>query len=293
MAESGSAPGVGDPARWTAAITPGPDVGMPIQEVIITMVGEYASPDGELWSGGLALLLQELGFSMAASRVALARVVSRGLLQRVKRGRRAFYRTTDRMQALLEEGRRQTFWFRYEQDDWEGDWTFVWHAVPERLLLQRRRLARRLGFLGFATLQDGLWISPRDRQSLVADATTRLGLEEYVIVMIGSSAAGIDDRRILAQAWPLNELTDRYTRFVATFGSDHGQLAALSDREAFMVRANVLETFRQLAPLDPKVDCDSAPWVTARQEAVTCFLTVEDALRQRATDFVTEMCQPR
>ncbi len=31
-------------------------------------------------------------------------------------------------------------------------------------VLERQRLALRLRFLGFGSLQDGVWISPRDRR---------------------------------------------------------------------------------------------------------------------------------
>src|SRR5690348_7183129 len=58
------------------------------QELVVTFFGAYVrekSP-APVWSGGLVELLAEFGFSAAAARIALARVVDRGLLERHRDG---------------------------------------------------------------------------------------------------------------------------------------------------------------------------------------------------------------
>jgi DNA-binding transcriptional regulator PaaX len=49
--------------------------------------------DRLVWSGGLVTLLGEFGFSTSAARVALARMVRRGSLDRSKAGRLVSYRS--------------------------------------------------------------------------------------------------------------------------------------------------------------------------------------------------------
>ena len=66
------------PAGQRAAPAPGAGV---------TLLGTYVRPFGDrVWSGGLVVLLGELGFSEGAARVALTRLVRRGLIERSRAG---------------------------------------------------------------------------------------------------------------------------------------------------------------------------------------------------------------
>ena len=58
------------------------------QDLVVTLLGTYVRPYGDMvWSGGLVMLLGEFGFSQGAARVALTRLVRRGLIGRVRSGR--------------------------------------------------------------------------------------------------------------------------------------------------------------------------------------------------------------
>ena len=129
------------------------------QEVILGLFGEYVSGDERAWSGGLVQLLGDLGFSSAASRVALNRVIARGLLAPVKEGRFVFYVITPRLRLVHEEGRKQTF-SPVADVAWTGEWTMVWYTIPEQHRVQRARLGRWLNLRGFGALQDSTWIAP-------------------------------------------------------------------------------------------------------------------------------------
>jgi len=145
-----------EPVGWSTPIQ--------AQDLAITMFGAYVHPrDATVWSGGLVTLLGEFGVSVGAARVALARLVRRDLLSRVKDGRRVHYRSTVRLQHLLDEGDRRIFSLGREEHRAEL-WTVLWHWLPEELRLQRGRLARRLRFLGFGSVQDGTWVSPHQRE---------------------------------------------------------------------------------------------------------------------------------
>ena len=115
---------------------------------------------GVVWSGGLVTLLGDFGFSTGASRVALARMVRRGGLERLARA--AGSSPTARRRAPSRCWRRATG----GSSPWAASRTArssgrrcgtrsrrsgAWSA---------RRLARRLRFLGFGSVQDGMWISP-------------------------------------------------------------------------------------------------------------------------------------
>src|SRR5437660_8937413 len=119
------------------------------QDLVITMLGTYVRPAGEpVWSGGMVELLGEFGFTEGAARVALTRLVRRGLIDRVRSGRLVHYRVTPRCDRLLAEGDGRIF--SLGDPPSAGDcWTVVWHQITEDRRLERSRLARRLRFLGF------------------------------------------------------------------------------------------------------------------------------------------------
>ena len=193
----------------------------------MTFLGAYAVPhDRVVWSGGLVTLLGDFGFSTGASRVALARMVRRGGFERLRNGRLVSYRPTPRTVALLEEGDRRIFSLGREPHRAEL-WTALWHAIPEERRLERARLARRLRFLGFGSVQDGMWISPHDREKEVVALIESLGVGGYAGVLVGRPAAGLDFAALASRAWDLDALDSRYRAFIDEFSS-----AAASARRA-------------------------------------------------------------
>ena len=167
------------------------------QDLVMTFLGAYVVPhERPVWSGGLVTLLGEFGFSTGASRGALARMVRRGGLERLRNGRLVSYRPTPRTVALLEEGDRRIFSLGREPHRAEL-WTALWHAIPEARRLERGRLARRLRFLGFGSVQDGMWISPHDREREVVALVDELQVGGYAGVMVGRPAAALDFRALV------------------------------------------------------------------------------------------------
>jgi DNA-binding MarR family transcriptional regulator len=176
------------------------------QDLVITLLGAYVHPHQRtVWSGGLVTLLDEFGFSTGAARVALTRLVRRELLTRQRDGRLVHYALTPRAEALLDEGDRRIF--SLGRAPHRADtWTVLWHSVPEERRLERSRLARRLRFLGFGSVQDGTWISPHDREREVAALLAELGLTEQAGVLRGRP------RRWTSARWPRAPGTSRSCR---------------------------------------------------------------------------------
>src|SRR5947209_14030975 len=140
------------------------------------MLGTYVRPFARtVWSGGLVVLLAEFGFSDAAARAALTRLVRRGLIARVRSGRLVHYRLTPRCERLLIEGDGRIFSLG-RLPAAAGAWTVLLHQIPEERRLERARLARRLRFLGFGSVQDSVWVSPHDQCAEVIDLLDELGV---------------------------------------------------------------------------------------------------------------------
>jgi phenylacetic acid degradation operon negative regulatory protein len=250
------------------------------QDLAVTLLGAYVRPRPRpVWSGGLVHLLGEFGFSTGAARVALARLVRRGLLARIKEGRLVYYTLTERSEHLLAEGDRRIFSLGIDIE-WDGTWTILWHSIPEDRRVERSRLGRRLRFLGFGSVQDGTWISPHDREREVLELVEELGVEDRVGAVLGRPARSLHIDELINRAWDLKELTRRYEAFVAEFGAYRGKrlTSELEDREAFLVRTRLVHAFRQFPFLDPDLPDELMPGHRVRREAAETFHQVYDEL---------------
>ncbi len=203
-----------------ATLAPGPlptSEQLQPQELLVTILGTYVRPFGDrVWSGGLVVLLGELGFSEGAARVALTRLVRRGLIVRMREGRLVHYRLTPRADQLLRDGDRRIFSFGDPRDD-GGTWTVLWYQLPEDRRLERSGLARRLRFLGFGSAQDSVWVSAHDHSREVAELLDELQLAESATLFVAGVRAMRGLPMLVSRAWDLSGLADRYEAFCAEF----------------------------------------------------------------------------
>jgi phenylacetic acid degradation operon negative regulatory protein len=243
------------------------------QDLVITMLGTYVRPYGDrVWSGGLVVLLGELGFSHGAARVALTRLVRRGLIARIREGRLVHYRVTPRAERLLAEGDGRIFSLGHPRDD-GSTWTLLWHQIPEDRRLERSRLARRLRFLGFGSAQDSVWVSPHDHSGEVEELLAELDVAEYATSFLARVGAVAGLSALVSRAWDLSGLVDRYEAFQSEFSPFlAGRVrAGLSDADAFLVRTRLAHQFRGFPLLDPELPEDMAAMSGPREQAVETF----------------------
>jgi phenylacetic acid degradation operon negative regulatory protein len=154
-------------------------------------------------------LLGEFGFSTEAARAALSRLAVRGLLERHRHGRRVSYSLTERAGELLAQGDRRIFSFGRDEHG-HGTWTVFWHAIPEDRRVERSRLASRLRFLGFGSVQDATWVAAADRERDVVPLVRALGAEPYCTVIVGRLSPELAPEAAVAQAWDLDDVERRY-----------------------------------------------------------------------------------
>jgi len=284
----------------TETLAPGPPGGgesLQPQDLIITLLGTYVRPHGNtVWSGGLVVLLGEFGFSQGAARVALTRLVRRGLIARVRSGRLVHYRVTPRCDRVLAEGDGRIFSLGTSRDeggpDDGGSWTVVWHQIPEDRRLERSRLARRLRFLGFGSVQDSVWVSPHDHADDVHELLAELGVAGFATVFLArvEDAAGLP--AMVSRAWDLSGLVERYEAFVSEFTPYRSARARarLDDAEAFLVRTRLVHLFRGFPLVDPELPEELAPLSRPRSRAVATFHQLYEGLAdasQRHFEVVT------
>jgi phenylacetic acid degradation operon negative regulatory protein len=243
-----------------------------------------------VWSGGLVRLLEDFGFSAGAARVALNRMVARELLEPSRSGRLVHYRLTPRTLAVLAEGDRRIFQLGRGQQPADPLWTVLWHAIPDDRKEARIRLVRRLRFLGFGSAQDGTWISPHDREREVAALLAELDVIAHAGVLLGRPARTLDFAAFARRVWDLDELSERYRRFVTQFTDTEPQ--AGDDRQVLLLRTRLVHTFREFPFADPELPATLVPAPAHRDTAVRLFHDMYPALAAPAQRYFNELTTP-
>lgn len=244
-----------------------PPGGLQPQDLVVTICGAHVRrPAQEVWSGGMVEILRQFGFSSEAARAALARLVTRGFMHRVKRGRRVGYTLTERAHELLAEGDRRIYSYGRRGAPSTEAWTLLWHVVPEDRRVERARLASQLRFLGFGSVQDATWLAARDRELEVRQLVRSLGVERYSTVFVARPSGDSASALLLSDAWDFAAVERAFDTYLADFGAAARQPPP-DDGAAFMLRTRALHAFRALPSIDPELP-DSLVALEARRTAV-------------------------
>jgi phenylacetic acid degradation operon negative regulatory protein len=262
------------------------------QELVVTLLGLFAR-DGNrlLWSGGLVELLGEFGFSHAAARIALGRVVDRGILERHKDGRLVSYLVTPRTEELIAVGDRRLAEFATERD-WNGVWSLIWYSIPDEMRRERHRLGRRLRFLGFGPLEDSTWIAPWDHRDDANEYMARLGVAEMCGMLVGEIGNALGSGRLIDRAWEVDAAIERYKLFATEFDG-YRRRKRLSESEAFVVTARLANTYRRFPYIDPGLPQDLFAAARYRAAAIDLYTQLMERFLAPAQRHFDAAVEPR
>ena len=224
------------------------------RSLLLTLLGEFVHPRGDsVWTATLVEALAAFGVEEKAARQALTRTAAEGLLESSRHGRRVLWELTTEGRNLLEEGTRRIYGFMRERHLWDGRWLVVTVAIPETQRQLRHRLRTRLTWLGLGSPGSGLWISPdAGKHDDVQTVIRELGLEKQAFSWVGPAGGIGDEARLLADAWDLEEVENRYLQFLADF---EGRRAD-STLEAFIAQVEMVHEWRRFPFLDPDLPAE-------------------------------------
>jgi phenylacetic acid degradation operon negative regulatory protein len=258
------------------------------QDLLVTVLGDYLLPgDGGISPGALVALLAELGTSAPAARMALSRLCTSQLIARTRQGPATHYRLTEHGRRVLEEGRDRIFGFGLKPA-WDGTWTLLMYTVPEQQRTLRHDLRRRLRFLGFTALHPATWIAPRDRTPDLRRLLDELAAEEHSDIFIGQPAQPRRVAQAISESWELSQLASRYEGFLRSYAARRGSRRPRSDRDAFILRTNLMHSFRQFPLLDPELPDELMHQPARRGQAVQLFHQMWDDLAGQAQRHVEQ-----
>lgn len=250
----------------------------------MTMFGAYLEPrTAPVWSGGLVTALECFGTTATAARVALARLVQRGLADRHRDGRYVSYTLTPRGLHLLEDGDERIFSLGHRSDPAVA-WTIVWHALPDSRKAERSAFAKQLRFHGFGQLQGGTWVSPRDYVREVTDLVDTLGIGDAVAIFRAEPSSDVAMGPLFGHLWQLEDVARQYHRFVARYRRlTHADPS--SEEAAFVECTEMLHAFRAFASIDPELPERWATHADARRQASAVMEDAYARLREPAASY--------
>lgn len=204
---------------------------------VLTLFGDYWwDVDEPLPTGALLAALGDLGVKEAAARATLARLTRMELLVTARIGRRTTHRLSPRAHAIIDAEAEWLTSFGRVEADWDGRWSVVAFSIPESRRATRHSARSRLKWLGYASLYDGVWISPFDTADQAMAELQKLGVD-------GVTAMRADLQTSIPggpqSAWDLEAVLREYERFVG----DLEDADALRGAAALAARSRLMLTW--------------------------------------------------
>jgi phenylacetic acid degradation operon negative regulatory protein len=255
------------------------------QALAFALLAEHVLGRGiAVFSGSFIDVFQRLGIGEHAARATLARMTSRGLLVRHRRGRRVYFGLTPRCEEILEDGRIRIWDTGAVNHDTDTPWTLLSFSMPEAWQRQRHDLRSRLAWAGFGPLQSGLWIAPGRVD--VASVVAELGLDAHVRTFHAVPAPPTDLAQVVSEVFDLEALAAGYHEFLAIWdrpaaAANAGDALALTLR----LSAEWLEVIRR----DPRLPLQLLPdpWPAVRAQIV--FLALHAAHDDQARGIAADV----
>jgi phenylacetic acid degradation operon negative regulatory protein len=237
------------------------------RSILLTVLGEAVAPYGTtVWQESLVAALTTLGTSAPAARQVVARAMRDGWLTSERVGRRSLLTISESSLRMLEEGRARALAFGVTAE-WDGRWLLAAVTVPEEQRELRYQLRTQLGWLGFGSLGNGLWISPHVDHE---DAAVKLlsGWDESVnaVVFVTATSPTHTPAEIARTAGDLDALRERYT----TFLSEHAKPRPSAPADVFAAWIRMFTSWRHFPLVDPELPDSLLParWPRARARAL-------------------------
>lgn len=262
------------------------------QDFVFTLYGDYIHHlGGEAWTGSLIELLGLLGLSGQAVRSTLSRMSRKGWLKGRRVGNKSYYSLTPKSIDLLEEGAERIFQPR--SDLWDGRWHLLVYSIPEKERPLRHRLRKRLTWLGFGSLSNATWISPRDRRKEVEGVVNSLGIRGHVEIFSAEHFGFASDQEVAERCWNLEELNRTYAAFIAKYEPDfldYKKKAAEGDglepSKCFARRFILVHEYRSFPYVDPNLPSELLPNDWLGDKATQLFQEYHSLLTAEANAFV-------
>jgi phenylacetic acid degradation operon negative regulatory protein len=247
------------------------------QSVIFTLLAEHLlNRDLALCSGSFIEVLSRVGVGEHATRSTLARMVRRGLLERIRSGRAIYFKMTPRCIAILEDGRERIWSTGAINSADEHHWTVLTFSLPEAWRSKRYDLVSRLTWAGFGPLQNGVWLAPHEID--VSPIIAELDLRAHVRTFQMRPVPPTDPIAVIRETFDLDALAKRYRMFSATWR----HAGERKTPDALVLTLKLSTQWLRIIRDDPRVPVHLLPANWPAIEAQQLFRSLHDAHREAA-----------
>ncbi|MCX4831273.1 PaaX family transcriptional regulator [Streptomyces sp. NBC_01016] len=244
-------------------------------------------------SAALVALLGDFGITPVSARAAIGRLARRGVLDVHKDGRRTYYRPAPSAVRPLEQLQRRIVNFGARERAWDGLWTTVIFSVPDDQRDARHAIRRRLGFLGYAAVYDGVWMSPHADHDQTVELLESIGVRSATVLRSTlTHAQGAGDP---LGAWDLDAIQAAYQDFIAEYTPLLNRVVGgqVGSAEALVARTTVKDVWRELVGTDPELPANLLPEGWPGRAARSVFAQIYDTLGPLAEVRVRQLVAER
>jgi phenylacetic acid degradation operon negative regulatory protein len=251
-------------------------------DLLITIFGELMRPaGGSAWTQTLIAALGLVGVEDKAARQAVSRLSAKGWIVSERVGRKSRWKLTDWATDLLTRGAERIYGLGATDREWDGEWLVLLASVPEAQRDLRSRLATQLGWAGFGTLGQGVWVSPRAERELEATSILR-DLEVGGAVLFRSTMTDIGDPLDVAdRAWPPAALAREYKTFLARPNHPSDSDTSVAARRLI----ELVDAWRRFPLADPDLPRELRPANWPGDRAASTFASQRSAWAPNAADW--------
>jgi phenylacetic acid degradation operon negative regulatory protein len=257
------------------------------QAVLMTMLGRYClAGNPAISTQGYIEVLARIGVAPRTSRLTVSRMTERGLLERLRRGRLAFFRATEVGLTVMRNQEERTFHEQGGIPGPPGAWTILSFTIPETRRKERHLLRRRLAWEGFGLLRDGVWIAPGDHDLTDLNAAlAEMGIDQHIDAFTAYPKF-TDVQEMLSRVWAVDELAGRYAEFLREWDVPDPAPTATDDLGRDLL---LISTWRQLLRETPRLPVTHLPadWPAGRCQEL--FRTLHARYEPRASELFAEI----
>jgi phenylacetic acid degradation operon negative regulatory protein len=233
---------------------------MSARGLLFTVLGEFVLPTGgSAWTSAFIEVFGRLGVEEKAIRQALARTAADGWIRPERHGRRTRWWLTPDGDRLLTEGTERIYAFAGSQRDWDGSWLLVLARVPESDRSARHLLHTRLSWAGLGSPAPSVWITTHTERRDEVEQVLRQASVTDGQIFVAEHRGGGQLAALVAQAWDLPAIEQRYEEFLAEFASP-------SARDPLTSLIELVHAWRRFPSADPGLPARLLPgrWSGAR-----------------------------
>jgi phenylacetic acid degradation operon negative regulatory protein len=239
--------------------------------LLFTLLGEFVlTGDGTAWTSAVLGVFARLGIEEKATRQALMRTADAGWLEAERIGRRTRWRLTRNAERLLTDGAERIYSFTGPAQDWDGRWLLVSVRIPDSDRRARHVVRSRMSWAGFGSLGAGLWISPHpDREAEATGVLREAGVARDAHVFVATRSGLGDVRGMVAAAWDLAAIEERYEQFIDDFREP-------APDDILVRQLELVHAWRRFPSVDPALPRELLPARWSGVEAARLFADRHD-----------------